>query len=386
MLNLGLSVPVELAYRRQLALGYPLKTTIQILDLEHNIISDVSHLLEDGALTAEMVEAKPEDEEVATQQTYSCHLGDPGRTIGFDSGSPADSAIFLDRMLKVYESVLVDQPEYQGWIDCPIFCGPITQFDRDNDIVAVEAQSKEDIASDPAMRNDTYKGNKVDAVKAMLIDTGEDPKYIDFPVDKDKTPKNISFVQETSPWAKAWLLVQTMAKTLFYDGRGIARMADRSSKVCYTFDGTMVTDWPQESTDGKTIKNAVKVTGSKSSVSYTAYAPGTHPLSQKLLGRNGAKRSKTKFMEDRDLKTDKACKKVAEKELDDLLRTVTDTTFEAHPVWALEIGDLVFVNLAEFIGEVRVKSFTKPSTVKDSMSVGFTFNVLNPTVSKIRNP
>lgn len=386
MLSLGLSVAEERAYRRTLAGTYTLKTTLHILDLEHRIISDVSHLLIDGGVDAEMVEAEKDAEDVGIQQTYSCQLSDPGRTLGFDSGSPADASIFLDRMIKVYESVLVDEPELQGWVDCPVFCGPFNKFERDNDIITVEAQSKEAIALSRAKRNDTYKGNKVVAVRDMLLDTGEASKYIDFPEHAATTSKDVVLVWETRPWSKAWLLTRTMAKTLFYDGRGVARMAFDSSKVCFTFDGNMITDYPQTSTDSNDIRNAVKVIGSKASISYTASLPATHPLSAQSLGRKGKPRYLLEVIEDTKLTKMSQVTALANKELADRSRTATDTTFDAHPVWALEIGDLVFVNLPDFVGEVRVTKFTKPSTFKDSMTVGYARNTLKPNVTKIRRP
>jgi hypothetical protein len=388
MLSLGVSVDVEKAYYRQLAGTYTLKTVLQIMDLQHNVISTVSHLLQDGGVTAELVTTDDDKAtEVGVQQTYSCHLLDPGRSLGFDSRSPADASIFLDRMLKVIESVYVVQPEYTGWVDCPVFCGPITKFDRDNDVVSVEAQSKEAIAESPAHRNATYKGNKVAAITQMLVDTGEDLQHIDLPIDTSTTAKDIVFVWETHPWAQAWLLAKSLTKTLFYDGRGVARMTDNSSSSVFTFDGTMISGLPQQSTDGSNVRNAVKVIGSKSSISYTAELPDTHPLSPVSLGRNGKKRY---LMDDptenSDLTKQADVTALAVKMLDDVSRTVVETTFEAFPVWNLEIGDLVFLNLPDFVGEVRVKSFTKPSTVTDNMSVGYTYNAVTPGAAAIRRP
>lgn len=388
MLSLNLAADDWATYLHGLNLTYDMKTVVQLTDLEHNVVSDISHLLMDGNVDAEEVTGDADgggedgSSSVAVQATCSLTLCDPSWSLGLDSRSPADAAIYLDRMVKVVVSTKMPG---LGWVDCPVFCGPVSKFDRDGVTASVEAQSKEWLLLDPADKSDKYKGDKVDAIRKMLTDFGEDPARIDLPPSSEPVPETVQFTRETLPWNRIWYLGRTMAATPFYDGRGVLRFMPETQAPVATVRGDAVTSTIQIGYDTDDLRNGVHVRGKKSSIDASRYLPASNPNSRQLLGRRGKLRSRVERIEDSAIRSDKSAAKMAQRELDRRGATIVRPAFECHPIWPLEIGDTLALDLPEFTGSMRVTSWRKPLTVNDQMTLGYLLPVLSPSTS-IRRP
>ncbi len=387
MLSLNLTAAEYHLYLQTLAGSYDMKTVVHVLDLEHRVISDISHLLIDGDLVAEEVEADPNagDDDygtapVAIQQTCSLTLEDPARTVGLDSRSPADAAIYLDRMVKVVVSVFV--PEL-GWVDCPQFCGPIIKFDRDGVVAAVEAQSKEVLLLDQsnAQGPSKYSGVKTDVMRQIAIDFGEDPARINIPAvtNNPRVPEAVVFRRLTLPWNRLWYLGRTLSMTPFYDARGILRPAPDSTVPVMTLGPEWVTSTLQVGYDTTDLRNGVWVRGSKSSISQSQYLVATNPNSRQRLGRRGKLRTRLEAISDSDIRSDTEARRVAKRELKRRGATIVRPAFTTHPIWPLEIGDMLALNLAQHVGTMRSMAFRRPLTHAGEMSHGYIEPVLTPS-------
>jgi hypothetical protein len=141
MISLGLSSADQKLFDQSLITGYNLKVTAQILDLNHKYLADVSPQLIDGQVNYAFLEP--------ITSSASMTLIDPDNLTGFDSTSPSDNALYADRMIRLVDSVWSDL--LPRWVDCPIFCGPVTKVKRDDAILSVECQGKESLYVEPAM-------------------------------------------------------------------------------------------------------------------------------------------------------------------------------------------------------------------------------------------
>ncbi len=394
MLSVGLSVADQAIWHRNLSQPHTVKTVVQILDLEHNIIADVSHMLDTsgGQVDGQVVKVeglKDDLKEINDPQilhTLSLTLLDPRRALGFDSSSPADAAIYLDRMLRVYYCTF--DPDLNRWVDTPVFTGPIINMARNDALVTVEAQSKEYLGSTDYDAAATIPaGVKVDMIRDLMRKTGELDKYMDLPVLADKAPKAVVLVRNSKPWAKAYALGESMSRHLFYDGRGVLRMADPNTKPVFTFNGDNVTAFPGATYGTGDLRNGVRVTsgtgsGSKPKYDYTAYAEDSHQNSRKSLGRNGVGRKIIETIDDDAIKSQAAAKTRAETELKDRIRTNSAIPLECFCIPHLELWDLIAIDLPDFYAELRVESFSKPITIGSLMTVGYTARITSPPIGR----
>jgi hypothetical protein len=218
VISLGLSSADLALFQRSLITGYNLKVTVQILDLNHRYITDVSSLLVDGQVNHSYFEA------ISYSATMT--LMDPDNLVGFDTSSPSDNALYADRMIKIVYSVYSDL--LPRWVDVPIFTGGVTKVTRDDAILSVECQGKEALWSAPAVTwaARTYAKNSLLTTTirdVMARYTGE--TRFDFPNWTNKLSRDFSVTQETVPWDFARSLQGSRTvRQLFYDGRGVLRL------------------------------------------------------------------------------------------------------------------------------------------------------------------
>ena len=373
--------------------SYEMRTSVHILDLDHNLISDVSDLLYDGHVESELVEADEEDtddllEAIGVETSVNLTLLDPARTVALDSRSPADAAIYMDRMVRCVVSTRLPG---LGWVDHHVFTGPITKLDRDGLLVQVEGQSKERLAlGNYNVGDKKYTGVRVDAARQMLLDTGEQDTYIDFPDDPTRLDAPVQFKRETRAWSKVWRVAQSMSRTAYYDGRGVARMRELSMSPVWSLDGRWITNEIQVGYDTSDFANAVRVrgratTGSKRMIDLTEYLLDDNPNSAARIGRGGKPRYLVEFLFPTDLANKAEGLKLAKDTLADKAATIADTAFDCHPIWGLEVGDLLDVNTTDYIGETRVTKMRKPLTCRDGMLIGYLLPVVTPSSAAIRS-
>jgi hypothetical protein len=97
--------------------------------------------------------------------------------------------------------------------------------------------------------------------------------------------------------------------------------------------------------------------------------PPNHPLSPQSLARNGEPREITEFIDREGLKTDQACRRFGEKELDRLSREGVSAAFNSLPVPHLEEDDQVSIRTSEGAIPFPLEQMTIPLTAADSMAV-----------------
>lgn len=369
-----------------LATGYEMKVTVQVLDNRHAVLSTISHTLLDGQVDAQTVALA--DGDVGVTRTAQLQFVDPAHSLAFDSDSPTDGALYLDRMVRVIVSVRCPF----GWVDVPVFTGPVTKVDRDGDIVNVAAAGKETFGLRSAWSPRTYKaGFKVAILGYLLARSGESAKYMELPTSKARITKAVVVGRESKLWAKAFGLASSMNRFLFYDARGIARTPLKSSKPVATFrtgDGGMILSEPQVSFSTENLKNAIIVRGGdpagpKKAVSALVVAPRSHPLSPWKIGRGPAgnedRGGYLTLREDNDnLRTTAKAVARGKTLLDRYLRMQTEATWDSLPVWHIEPWDMVNLSTDRFSAVVRLNKFSLPLRADADMTCGYNKDLRKP--------
>lgn len=355
MISLGLSAADQKLFEASLSYGYNLRIVVQILDLNHNYITDVSNMLIDG-----QVNYSYED---AINYSASMTLMDPDELIGFDTASPSDNALYADRMIRIVYCVYSEL--LPRWVDVPIFCGPVTKVRRDDALLAVECQGKEALVSTPAVAwtAKTYKKGTKGATNIRdILAKGGETKF-DIPNFTYILGRDRVLTTETEIWAMAKDMKGT-TRQLFYDGRGVARLRDIPSRPCWTFNEPTLLSVPKLDYNHADIRNGVLVKGAtpagKAQLKASRFLPNSDPSNPTALGRNGVKRYLMEITEDSTLTSQSAVNSAADKLLDDVGKTNVGFEFDSFPIPHLEPGDVFQLTTRDVSLTIRLMQYSIP--------------------------
>lgn len=376
MLPLGLRAADQALFHRLLRNPHTVQPTVQVLNLDHKPVADVSHMLVDGAVNI--------SNDTNVSRSCAVSLYDPKGHIGFGDNDPSDGALFLNNMLRVILSYTSpDLPDRLGWIDVPVFCGPVVGLSRDAYTLSVDALGKEHFGLRAVWEPRSYGGNYyVDLIRWIMRQSGE--TRFDIPGVRD-IPRITGFGPTLWPQSHPWWHAQQLAKgidrQLFYDGRGVLRLRKRPRNPCWTFaDGQhgTITTRPQVAYDVEKVRNLVWVKGRKAKgkerVEGHAQLPGTNPFSRWRLGRGPDNKGGVllEVIENDHLKTNRECRNRAVARVNDLLTQSVEVTFDAMPVPHLEPDDMVEVDSNDVDQRFRARNFSIPLSAGDAMAVGYT--------------
>ena len=391
--KLGLHSSGLRSYHQALADDHWIRVRASVLNLQHERLASIDQRIIDGQVD---VSASGEVTR-STEVTFS----DETKAISFDSDSPADGALFPDRMLRLSYGVKV--PDL-GWVDAPIFTGPIFGLKRSAGSTIVTAQGKESMARSPvaAWALMTVKKGvpKVDAIRRIMRERAGENKFA-FPDVKARLPKAVSLGRETEPWVVCQHIASSMNMQLYYDAAGWLRLRDLNRPVMFTFrdgtGGTLLPDSPPNvDFDITNVRNIVWVKGGKPKakrranetraefetrqdkergVKAVAVAPRNHPLSPWRLGRPDSPRYLLHVIENDHIRSEKEAQQLANRVLDDMLRQHIDITFGSLVVPHLEIGDMARIRTDAYDLRFRMREFSIPLTSSGYMSVGSLRNV-----------
>lgn len=365
MIPLGLSAADTRALRSTLTKPHRMRVTVEATKLDGTPAADLTPYVDGGQIDVDATQ------DVTRALTLTLH--DEGGDLPFDTDHPAETALFLDRMVRVRWHVLVGDE----WRTVPVFRGPVNQLSRDGDVVSLGAQGGEAMLLGAAWQPMTlHKGMlKTDAIKRILREGNPAYRYpwIDVPDLSAKLPKAIGVARDDRPWKVAAKIARSMGRQLFCDGNGTVRLRKPLNRSVFKFSGSHVTTPPKVAISDRAV-NAVRVEGdpSRKLVAWIT-APPTHVLAPHRIGRYLLPDGKV--IRNDALKTDVEVGEVAIDALRDGLRQGVDATFDAIPVPLLDPLDLIHVETGDGSVEFRLKQFSLPLVVGDSMTVGYTRDV-----------
>lgn len=387
MIPLGLSAHDHHAYTEQLKAPHGIRIRAQIRNLDGHVLDSLQGLALDGQVDVDMT--------TDARRSLSLSVVDPHHTLDID-----EDLLYLNRMVHVTYGIYVQAGP--GWVDVPVFFGPITKADRDGSTLSIEAQSKELLARSVAWKPRTFrKGqNIVEVIRVLMRDlAGESGHAMDLPSLPYRLKHDVSLARNTHIWGLAWRLARDVDRDLFYDGRGHLVMRKRRSNVVFTFsdgDGLVLSD-PQVSTHVEDMRNAVEVSGgtprtprgnesghkpqgpfiSERAPDVVVVAPRAHPLSPWNLGRHGSPRYLLEVVKNEHIRTKKTARRIAHNHLDRRLKEAIDVSLDCMPVPHLDPYDEIRVNTDSFSSRFVLRRWSLPLKAKSgqAMTIGYNRNV-----------
>lgn len=382
MQKLGLTHAERSAYHKALRSDHVRRFKVRLLDLNGNLQADLSDRLLDGEV---IVDGKAE-----VTRSLTLSLIDRKHSLGFDTDSPDDTAIYADRMLQVVYSVYVDS--LARHVNVTIFTGPVTNLDRQGEVLELEAQGKESLAMGAMWRPLVLKKGlrKMAGIRTILAERAGETRF-DMPDRDDRLKKTQSYDRYAKPWKAATHLAKSEDLQLFYDGRGVAVVRHLPETPIWTFrTGTgkdivkpVEVAYTMEDVVNTIVVKGGKPKGAKENIQEIAVADGK--LSPRRLGRDipdpdtpgqtiRVPRHLPEVIEAGHIDTHKKARAKAERVLRDRLRSVVDISFDALVLPHIDPGDLFQVEGVE--GDFRIWQYTIPLAADGdpTMAVGYTKN------------
>lgn len=356
---------------------------VTLLDLDWNPLSSVTPRVLDGVVLGDR---NGFGEKHGPQRRLSLTLFDPGFALNVDTASPADGTVYYDRLVQVHYSVNV--PSLGRWVTIPVFAGPPWELRREDAVVTIEADDASVLGWGEAWKPLTVKkrARKVKAIRRILAERAGFTRFR-LPARKGKLAHTVSLGRMERPWVQADQIAASMDLQLLVDGNGYVTARELPESPIWTFrpavdgqpGGTIIdpvsTDTSREDFANIIVVIGRKPKGAKKRVRYVARAPKVHPHSPHSLAQNGVPYRKVVLIRNDKLRTKRECKKVATRELNDRIRSLTTMTCSILPWPHLEPGDL-----AEFVATGgdsvidRVDTYSLPLGVMNApaMSIGWT--------------
>lgn len=372
MIPLGLSAADRRTLLTTLFGHHRMRVLVHSLRLDGTYDADLSARLIDGQIDV--------DGTADVTRTASLTLLDATGSLDFDSDSPVDAALFLDRMLHVEYGVRVDFGHGNGWewFDVPVFTGPITGMNRDGNTVGLTASGKEVLCMGAVWRPLTLRKNtrKTYAIRTILAERAGETRF-EIPQLRARLPQAMTLGRDDVPWNRARRIARSLGnRQLFYDGRGVVRLRRHPHRPVLTFTASTLLSEPQVTYSQDHTVNAVFIRGGVPKgkhVQLTAqvFASRTHPLSPWRLGRNGVPRYLIETVEDSHIRSVVEAVRLGRERLSHGLAQAVSATFDAIPVPMLEPGDLVRALTDQGAVTVRASTFSLPLTAGQPMPVGY---------------
>lgn len=374
MQRMGLSASELAAYHRALRTSHPIRVRVAVQNLSGDTLATITPRILSGQITVDMG--------AEVSRILEIEFLDPHRALNFDSDSPDDGALYADRMLRVLYSVWVE--ELGRYVTAIPFTGPITKFERTDDVVSVEAAGKETFALREAWRPLTIRKTtaKVDAIRTILEDRAGENRF-DFPATSVNLPARAALHRHDQPWKRARRIASSMNRQLFYPGTGRATLRKWPGTPLFTFrEGDFILS-PTVSNTMDDFANVVEVIGGKPKgakhrVRYVATAPAEHPLSPQKLGRNGVPSYVVHTIDNDHVRSVVEARRLAERVLRDRLRQNVEVACDVIPFPHLDDGDLVRFDMGSATITSRLRRWTLPLHVDGNppMSVGWNRNTI----------
>lgn len=395
MLPLGLSHAEMNAFRDALTSQHRIDIGIVVMTLEHDPIAHIGGALIDGQVNG--------DASAQATRMATLSLFDPDGALPIDSDSPADGALFLDRMIRIHYDVKVVGSDP---VRVNVFTGPITKLDRSGSSVNVEASGKEILAQAASFEPHTIKKGtpRIDAIERIMRWAGETKFSFPDASNYGSLNESVSIARDDILWDAAKRISRSMNLQLFYDGDGTCRLRKHPGNVLWAFrdgpGGSIITD-PEVTYGSDGVVNAVIVRGGEKKtakkkdgqpdtadpkkekppkVRYTAVAQRSHPLSPWRLGRQGSDgvvrpRYLLQVVNNSKIRSKAKAREIGERVLDHGLMQGTSATFDSLPVPHLDLGDPCRAVTDAVNVRFLLDQFSLPLSAGEQMTVGYQRNV-----------
>lgn len=368
MLRLGLTRAELQVFHAGLCRTHERSIELQVLNLDGRVLRSLTPMHLDGQVT---IDATTDDQ--TPSRILNLTFLDPGRSLGFEPDSPAAAPLHRSRMIRVIDSRRV--PGLDFWVDCPVFVGPIWDFDRNGPEVRVVAHGKERQAMGSRWKGRTFakKSRKTTMIRTLLEDAGETRMVI--PDLRATLPNRLTIGRLGSSWAYVCRVARSMDRHPFYDGAGTFRLRAYGMRPVLVFHEALLGE-PEIRRSVEGVVNTVwvvggKPKGQKKRVQAVSTLPARHPLSPESLGRDGAPLRLAERHDNPHIKTIAEAKRKARRIRDDRATTTTEFAFDVLPFPHLDELDMVAVDSDDGRLLVRMRQWSIPlGPAASPMTVG----------------
>lgn len=395
MINLGLSAADHTAFEATLKQSHRIRTIVHIHDQNERIFTTFNASVISGSIQVDASQAgatrrvtKDRHHKPAQSQpdpsgpvrTLELTCLRPNRDPVWQPNTPGGETVFANNFVSVLYGVWVDGlSDGPGWVDVPVFWGPVTGIDQDGEQITIHGSGKEVLALDPCLLWDTVKvpagRRRGQGIKDLLSANGE-ARY-KFEEVTDRLTAHWIEGRYSQPWVASMKMARAGNLQLFYDGLGRAVVRQWPKNRVWSFtdgdNGTLLSR-PTVSYDISTARNTIEVIGTapkgaKTNTRVVAWAPASNPLSPSALSRNGERRWMV-YSEQHNSSNLTTVTNIADELLFEMLTAQVDVQFDAMVIPHLEEGDRIAVVYNGHPVEFTLDQFTIPLASTDTMSIG----------------
>lgn len=377
--RMGLTTAQLQAYHRALCAPHSVRIMVSLCDLDEKPREAITPVVLSGQVTYDVTSE--------VSRMLSMQFLDPRHQLNVDTEQPSDGALFLDRIVKVYYSVWVEQ--LGRHVTCQVFTGVPWKLTREGALVTVEAHGKERFALRPTWRAfHRAKGdNTVQVLEEYLRNRAGETRFA-FP----KVPANLgrpfTVGRQEIMWERAQKLAQSVNRQLFYDGRGrcVLRRAPERPVLAFRAGpgGSMVDDLAID-TEVSDFINAALVKGKKK-LDPVAVTLDKTPLSPKQLTRGGVPGVIAAFEDNAQLKTRAQMRRRGQAMLERRGQTSVNVSYAVLPFPHLDENDMVravTVDGRAFTHRMRNWALPLATDGSEPMTVGYDRRLM-PARGRIR--
>jgi hypothetical protein len=259
MIPLGLSAADQRVFEAGLLADHAVSTRVRILDMDQQVVGEVT-----GGVMSGQVDV---DETADVGRTCTLTIRDPGNRLGLASTGPTDPPIVAAAMVQVEYGVRV--PALGRWVWVPVFTGPISKADADDDTITITGQGKESWLTSATSRHYEWQRGmrKTDIISQALQANGEQFRQI---VRWNAKTTADTVIASTQP---VWPILRALARSLTsssstypwlgYDGRGVCVLKSHSQQIRWQFatgDGGSILSRPKIVFDTDRMRNLIVAT------------------------------------------------------------------------------------------------------------------------------
>lgn len=347
---------------------------VWVHDAELKFLADLTDLFLDGFVTID----------VTAETVYSLDLtlNDPSRSIRFEPDD-GDLPIYLAKVIRVWDERWVPNPAGGGdWVACPVFTGPVADFDRDGATVTLRCRDMSWFAMGDVVDGFTRKKDvKVtDVIRKLFKDSGEN-RLGAVPDLSNRLGTDLQVEGSEHRWDLIVSLAKDLGRVAAYDPRGVPYVRKTPPKpglrlgdddVC----SQLRIDRGVQDFATRWIVRGPKPKGGRDRIVGHAAIPGNSKASAKNLGRGGEPRVRTEVVDADHIANKREADQRAQK-LRDAVVTAEDTSsIDTIPFPNVEPWDLVTVGGRAGVARIRVRQAVLqlvggPQQIGSRRSVGF---------------
>lgn len=344
------------AYHRGLSIPHWRQIEVEVTTLDGDLVSHLTPEVTGGNV---VVDAEAGDD--VTSRILDMTFAQPNRML-FEPESSSDMPFHRKFAVHVTDSRLI--AELGRWVECPVFSGPIFDFDRTGAEVRIVGHGWERQAFCVKWNEETFrKGKKkTDVIKDLLREAGF-TRLGGIPDLSAPLPERLTLTKLDLLWPAITKLARSMDRHIFFDATGKPRMRRLPDAPSFIFDdrhllADLVVDRAAAGTPNTFVVVGAKPKGPKRRPRDVRELDPPHPNSKESLSLNDEPHRVAIREENRAIKTQAEAVARAKRLRAKAERGMTDTQVDVLPFPHFEELDLLAVRDAVGAERIRLNRFT----------------------------